>query len=113
MNDGRRWARDKGRRTKDEGRNLRLVPHRSPLGVELHIGELVLHGFAPGHPGRIGAAVEAELARLLAERGVAPSLARGGATADLDAGSFEVEPSSRADVVGQKVARAVYGGLSR
>ena len=81
--------------------------------VELHIDELVLHGFAPGDSYRIGAAVERELSRLFAERGTPPSLARGGSTNRLDGGAFEAKPDSRAEAIGARVARAVYGGLRR
>lgn len=84
-----------------------------PKNVELHIEELVLHGFAHGDRYRIGEAVEQELTRLLADRGVPESLERGGELASVDGGAFEVAPGSRADVVGAQVAKAVYGGLGR
>jgi hypothetical protein len=79
--------------------------------IELHIEELILHGFAPGDGHRIGAAVEAELTRLFVEQGVPPSLAQGGEMPRLDGGRFEVAPGSRAEVIGAQVARTVYGGL--
>ena len=81
--------------------------------IDLHIEELVLHGFNPGDRYRIGAAVEAGLARLFAERGVSPSLARGGELATLDGGSFDVAPGASPEGVGGQVARALYGGLNR
>ncbi|HEX5503432.1 MAG TPA: hypothetical protein VFW96_12475 [Thermomicrobiales bacterium] len=77
--------------------------------VELRIEELVLHGFAPGDRAPLGAAVERELARLFAERGVPPALLGGGEIARLDAGSFTAERGVEA--TGARVARAVYGGL--
>ncbi len=88
--------------------------------IELHIEELVLHGFAPGDRYRIGDAMERELARLFVERGTPPSLAQGrevarldgGTVARLDGGTFEVKPGSGAEAIGVRVARAVYGGLS-
>ena len=79
--------------------------------IELHIEELVLHGFAHGDRYRIGEAVERELTRLLADRGVPQSLERGGEIASVDGGAFEVAQGSRAQVVGAQVAKAVYGGL--
>jgi len=81
--------------------------------VELNIEELVLRGFAPGDRYRIGEAVEQELTRLLADRGVPQSLADGGEIASVDGGAFEVAPGARAEVVGAQVAKAVYGGLGR
>ena len=85
----------------------------TPKNIELHIEELVLHGFALGDRYRIGEAVEQELSRLLADRGVPQSLERGGEIASVDAGAFEVAPGSRAEVVGAEVAKAVYKGLGR
>jgi hypothetical protein len=81
--------------------------------IELHIEELVLHGFAHGDRYRIGEAVERELTRLLADRGVPQSLERGGEIASVDGGAFEVAQGSRAQVVGAQVAKAVYGGLKQ
>lgn len=84
-----------------------------PERIELHIEELVLHGLAPGDHHCIGAAVEAKLARLLAEQGVPPSLAQGCEVAHLDGGAFDVAPGSTAETIGAQVAGALYGGLSR
>ena len=83
------------------------------MNVELHIEELVLHGFAPGDRYRIGDAVERELSLLFAEQGTPPSLARGGDIGRLDGGSFEAKPGSGAETIGIRAARAVYGGLGR
>ncbi|HEY0376652.1 MAG TPA: hypothetical protein VGC87_06825 [Pyrinomonadaceae bacterium] len=79
--------------------------------VELHIEELVLHGFAPSDRYRIGEMVERELARLFAEEGVPAAFTSGLETPRLDAGAFHVAANSRAEAVGAEVARAVYGGL--
>lgn len=84
-----------------------------PRNIEFNIEELVLHGFAPGDRYRIGKAVERELTRLLADRGVPQSLERGGEIANMDGGAFEVVRGSRAEVVGTQVAKAVYGGLGK
>ena len=96
-------------RTRDTQHATRNTQH----ALELHIEELVLHGFPPQDRYRIGSAVEAELAYLFTEEGVPPSLARGGEMACLNGGSFEVAPGSRAEAIGTQVAQAVYGGLSR
>ena len=82
-----------------------------PKNIELNIEELVLHGFSPGDRYRIGEAVEQELTRLLADRGVPQSLERGREIANMDGGAFEVAQGSRPQVVGAQVAKAVYGGL--
>jgi hypothetical protein len=79
--------------------------------VELHIKELVLHGFAPGDRFAITKAVELELTRLLAEQGVPLPLTRERNITQLDAGAFDVTPDAGADAIGTEVARAVYARL--
>lgn len=88
------------------------TPSRTPAAIELHIEELVLHGFAPGDRYRIGEAVQRELMRLLGEQGMPPSLGQGGEIARLDGGSFKVT-SNKPETVGAQVAQAVHGGLQR
>lgn len=80
--------------------------------IELHIEELVLHGFAPGDRSRIGEAVQQELTRLFVEQGVPRSLSQGGEIGRLDAGAFEMTTGTKAEVVGAQIAQAIYGGLS-
>jgi hypothetical protein len=113
MSDDGRRTTDKGRRTEDERRVASFGSGALPYGLDLQIEELVLHGFPVAERYRIGAAVEAELARLFAERGVPPLLAQGGEVGYLDGGSFSAAPGLRAEVVGGQVARALYGGLDR
>ncbi|HET7269597.1 MAG TPA: hypothetical protein VFI90_00795 [Rubrobacter sp.] len=81
------------------------------MNVELHIEELVLHGFPPGYRHRIGGAVEHELSLLFSEHGVPPSLARGGEIPRLDAGAFRMNPGLGAHAVGARVARSLYEGM--
>jgi hypothetical protein len=85
----------------------------TPNTIELHIEELVLHGFPPKDRHLIGEAVQRELTKLLSERGIPSSLSKGGEIARLDGGSFNVKQGSKADVVGRQVAQAVYGGMQR
>ena len=82
-----------------------------PENVDLHIEELVLHGFEPADHNRIGEAVQRELSRLFVEEGVPPSLARESGIDRVDGGAFEAQPGSGAEDIGALVARAVYGGL--
>jgi hypothetical protein len=79
--------------------------------VELHIEELVLHGFAPGDRYRIGDAVEQELQRLFAEQGAPPTLAQCGARDYLDGGTFETPRAAGAGEIGARIAQNLYGGL--
>lgn len=80
--------------------------------IELHIDELVLHGFAPGDRHRIAAALERELARLLAARADPERLADRAGAARLEAGAFSMAPDSRPEATGAQVAQAVFGSIS-
>jgi len=82
-----------------------------PSAIRLHIGELVLHGFEPGDRARVGAALEAELARLLAA-GDPEALARAGRVARLDGGAFELAAHAGPELAGARLARVVYDGLT-
>lgn len=84
-----------------------------PARIDLHIEELVLHGFAPGDRHVIGEAVEHELGRLLAERGPTSPAIASHESARVNAGDVHVAPDSKAPAVGAQVAQAVYGGLTR
>jgi len=81
--------------------------------IDLHIEELVLDGFAPGDRHRIGAALERELTRLLAERGVPASWERGGEAPRLDGGTFEAKPGARPERVGAQIAQSVFRGMGK
>ncbi len=81
--------------------------------VELHIEELVLHGFAPCDRHRIGEAVQHELTRLLTERGLPATLSTGQEIDRLNGETFQLNALSKSDATGTQVARAVYGGLGR
>lgn len=84
-----------------------------PTNIELHIEELVLHGFAPGDRYSIADAVESELTRSFAERGLPPSLMRNAVIGRVDGGAFDVASGAKPDRIGGQVAEAVYGGLTR
>lgn len=83
-------------------------PNDHPSPVELHIEELVLHGFAPHDRHRIGDAVERELHRLLAERGI---LANAVAAPHLVAPAIRVANPSHAGTVGRQIAASVFSAL--
>ena len=80
---------------------------------ELHIEELVLDGFDTLDGVYVRAAVERELARLLTEQGVPPSLSRGRHIGNLQDGTFDVASGSGADAIGSQVAQALYRGFSQ
>lgn len=84
-----------------------------PANVDLRIEEMVLHGLAPGNRYCISDAAERELARLFAEKGVPPSVMKGGEIAELDGGALEVARDSKAEAVGTQIAQTVYRSLTQ
>jgi hypothetical protein len=92
----------------------RLAPSTAgPRSVDLQIDELVLDGFSIADRHAISDAVERELARLFAEKGAPPSITYPSETAQVDGGLLETDPTSPAEAIGARVARAIYGGLNR
>ena len=83
------------------------------MNVNIHIERLVLDGVDVPYAQRpaLQAAVEAELARLIAAGGVAPGLASGGAYARVPGGSIELTNGGDPTVLGGQIAQAVYGGI--
>ena len=79
--------------------------------IELHIEELVLHGFSPSDRYRIAEAIERELVQLFSRQSAPPALLGGGEIAYVDAGALQMQPGAGLDAIGAQVARAVYGGL--
>jgi hypothetical protein len=79
--------------------------------IELHIEELVLHGFASRDQYRIAEALERELAGLFSEQTIPPALLNGGEVAHLNAGAVQVHSGARPDAIGAQVARAVFKEL--
>ena len=80
--------------------------------VELHIEELVLHGFEPAHRYAIGEAIEHELTRLFTEHDAPSAIIHDLETARLDGGTLQIDPNSNPEAIGARVARAIYGGMS-
>lgn len=77
--------------------------------VELTLGTLVLEGVPRGRRHRVAAALEHELARLLARHGVPEAWRREGVHPRVDGGGLSVPPSAPPRAFGEAVARAVYG----
>jgi hypothetical protein len=77
--------------------------------IELHIEELVLHGFVASDRYLIGEALQQELTRLLTEKGLPSSLAQGGEIARINAGEFEVQLGAKPEIIGVQIAHLIYG----
>ena len=84
---------------------------RAPA-VELHIEELVLHGFPAEQRYRIADAFQRELTDRIAARGAVhrPDDARLD-LARLDGGEFTARAGAPAEALGADIARAVHGAL--
>ena len=84
----------------------------SQAKIDLHIGELVLRDVPYALRHRIAAAVEQELARLLNEQDLPPSITQGGHIPQIDLGTMQIAADARADTIGAQIAWSVYGNLA-
>jgi hypothetical protein len=84
------------------------------MSVNLHIERLILDGLSASDAEGpiIGAAVERELARLLATGGLEASLRSGGTWTGVPVGAAQLTASKPAQL-GQQIAQAVYRGIGQ
>ncbi|MFC8259270.1 hypothetical protein ACFUNF_16930 [Streptomyces sp. NPDC057291] len=90
---------------------LSEAPRPAERTIRVDIGELVLDGFERLDPDRVSAAFEAELSRLVRERGV-PLAADGGRALDALSGLPPLPSTTSPGRLGEALARAVHAGLS-
>lgn len=85
------------------------------MNIQVHIERLILDEVTLGAAERPGLrlAVEAELGRLLAERGIASGLESGVALDSVRGGAVQLTRGAGATGLGKQVAQAVYGGIGR
>jgi hypothetical protein len=83
------------------------------MKIKIHIERLILDGLPISHSQRpiVQAALEAELAGLLAADGIAPELQAGGALPRVPGGSIELTSDDNPGQLGRQIAQAVYGGI--
>ena len=86
---------------------------KSDMNVNLHIERLVLDGLpiARSQGALVQTAVEAELAQLLSDGGLASTWQSGGAVPGVGAEAIQLASESNPAHIGQQIAQAVYGGL--
>jgi len=78
------------------------------MGIELHIEELVLHGFEAKDRHRIAGEVERELARLVGDgQGLRGNIA----IERLNGGEFRVPAGAKPQAAGKQIAQSVYRSL--
>ena len=85
----------------------------SQPSVELHIEELILHGFPSADRHRIGEALQCELTRLFTEEQTPPALAKSAEIDRHNPETFQMTAAPRPEATGTQVARAVFGGLKQ
>jgi hypothetical protein len=83
------------------------------MTVELVIESLVVPGFDAAGAFEVGTAVEVELTRLLAERGLPDGLSRSGSVAAITAPQIDLTPGLSPQEAGRMIAHAIYEGLPR
>jgi hypothetical protein len=83
----------------------------SPREIEVHIEELVLHGFEPGNRWRIGNALEDELRGLLAADDIPPTWLSN--PERIDGGTICSSGVAKPGEVGGQIAKAAYRGRSK
>jgi hypothetical protein len=81
------------------------------MNIELHIDELVLHGFAPEDRYRIGESVERELVQLIRERGLQHAPSTNVHIPALKGGNVQIGTDANHHTVGAEIARSVYGTI--
>ena len=106
-------SRRQGRSTRKNASAGTTTQIPGPLArVELHIEELVLHGFPSGNRFAISDATQRELERLLSEQ-VPPGINFAQQHVErVNAGRFNVMPEANGSAIGQNVAQAIHRGLS-
>lgn len=80
--------------------------------VELHIDELILHGFYVHDRSAIAEAVQSEMTRLFTEQGIPSSLTQQRTIPSLRAGSFNFQQQTGAENLGNNIANSVYNGFT-
>jgi hypothetical protein len=81
--------------------------------IDLHIDELLLRDLPHRQRTHIAAAAEQELLRLLTERGLPSSLARGGHIPQLAINAGEIAPDAKPDAIGNQIAQQLYGQFEK
>ena len=99
------------RLTRDAGRSTLDTRPSPPAEVEIHIDELVLHGFDPRQGNTMGEVLARELHRLFSRKGPG-NLPNKDAVEVLDGGTVEWNGRT-AGSIGARVGESIYRALVR
>jgi len=85
------------------------------MNINVHIERLILDGLPieVGQGALVQAAVEAELARLLAEGSIAPGPQSGGALPSIRADAIQLMAQSSPAQMGQQIAQSVHEAIGK
>lgn len=81
------------------------------MNIEVTIDELVLDGVPVPDAEQLRSVVSAELARLISDQGLPPTLSGESSIPMVNGGTITVTPGNAAGSLGSQIARAVIGGL--
>ena len=84
-----------------------------PQDIDLRIDQLMIEGLQPSDRYQFGNAVQTELARLLAEKGMPPNLTGSAELGQLAAGTISITAAPRPATIGRQVAEVVYRGIGQ
>jgi len=79
--------------------------------IDINIDEIVLHGFARNDYEGIKTAIEAELERLIREKGIPSILSSPLRYRQIEGGTFKMNRGTGMVKVGNEIAGTVYNGL--
>lgn len=81
--------------------------------IELHIEELVLHGFSHSDHHRIGGVIEQELTKLIIKGSILKDFNQDVQIPYLNGGSFPIRSDTKAESAGVEIARSVYRTINK
>ena len=85
----------------------------SQQDIAFHIDQLMLEGLPPSDRYQFGNAVQTELERLLAQKGMPPNLTSSAELEQLAAETISITAAPRPEIIGRQVTEAVYRGIGQ
>lgn len=84
----------------------------SPGTIEVHIEQIVLHGYSPADTHRLGEALQAELTRLVQKQGVNGSGMGNLSLQTLDGGRLKAAENPSTEMLGARLAHSIHQVLA-
>jgi hypothetical protein len=104
--------RMRGRRRRPPSGQFAEVSSQTRPSIEFRIDELVISWFGFASRSQIGGNVQSELSNVLTEHGLPPDSLAASTRESIDGGTISLPRNATAEQMGNKIARAVYHGLS-